>query len=186
MARSLIVELIVEDFGPDPGIVSQLLGLNPTNAYARGQPLEGSADPSEYDRLAREAEEWEGRYVGKPLPFSSELSLDEGLAATVKWIETNSPRSVHRKSVWRLESPDRTSGSHIGLLEALVLKLKDKSDGIHACAKRFPIYVRCGLFVANDQAQLSLPERLIMSLAKLGLRIEFDVYFNAGESENCE
>ena len=85
-------------------------------------------------------------------------------------------------SQWRLHSPLGRKSSVGEQLEALTAKLEPYAAGIRNCATRFRTHIRCAIFFAKIQAQFQLPESALQRVSRLGLSLEFDVYFSSGDS----
>lgn len=154
MRESSIVELIVEKFGEDADVVSQLIGFQPSIiAYEQGlMPLRPTSPGKSVGEEAAENEGWPAQPL-RPPPY------------------------------WKFEPLSTKEISMEERFAALLTLLERHVDGVRRCAVRFPTHIRCGVSFEDSRAAMRLSESVISRVARLGLPMEFDVCFRV-KSEN--
>jgi hypothetical protein len=110
-----------------------------------------------------------------------EIRQKIGLDATFTGIKgepkhPNSSRYVNRTSIWILKCPLKDLLPMEDHLNWLLDRLEPKLDVIHSLAEEFSVDFFCGYSSGNGQGGFALDSAMLVRLAKLGVRLELDLY----------
>jgi len=106
-----------------------------------------------------------------------------GISPTEGWIKgdamPNHPTAKRNHSRWVLASPLPKTESVENHVLALVLVLEQRREELGELVRRYSCEIQCALYCEGATAGVQLSPELIGRVARLGLGIDFDLYYIA-------
>jgi hypothetical protein len=111
-----------------------------------------------------------------------------GIEPTQSWVKggpmPNHPQIKATHSRWAIHSPLAYSAGVEKHLEALLPILESHATGIHRATAQYRAAICCAIYFEDFNPSIVISESIVSRIAKLGLSIEFDLYFlGVDESE---
>ncbi len=100
----------------------------------------------------------------------------------------NHPTATWRNAKWELGSPLPLESDIEDHIEALLSVLEENVEGVSKAIEYFSAEIRCAIYYHENGCNqgFNLSESVIMRIAKLGLSIDFDLYFLGNEGRVSE
>lgn len=114
------------------------------------------------------------------------------LAPTKSWLVGdpifNHPTATRSNTKWEFESPLPLESDVEDHIEALLSVLEENVEGVSKAVEHFSAEIRCTIYYYENSCNqgFNLSENVIARIAKLGLSIDFDLYFLGNESKVSE
>jgi hypothetical protein len=95
----------------------------------------------------------------------------------------NHPSATWRKAKWELKSPLPLEMPVEDHLTALLPLLEGKAEDVSKVIERHEAEIRCAVYYHEEHCNqgFHLGENVVARMAKLGLSIDFDLYFLGGD-----
>jgi hypothetical protein len=104
-----------------------------------------------------------------------------GFAPTSVWLKGDSvpdrPTARRTHSRWSFHSPLPLHAHVEAHLEALLTLLEPHATRIRHCATQFRTELRCAIYYTDFSPGIHLSELLLERIARMGVPLDFDLYF---------